>query len=94
VEFQKDSFEGMEINGMNAFVGGSTSIFITVLRDKEKYGLCDIRNTRFSIYSTTPFPRKQPEQLRNEEIRSWTKSKWNFSTKTSDWNQKRRQVNL
>jgi hypothetical protein len=52
----------MEINGMNAFLGGSTSVFIALLRDKEKHRVCDIRNTRFSIYSTAPFPRKQPEQ--------------------------------
>jgi hypothetical protein len=80
----------MEISGMIAFLGVSTSLFITLLRDKEKRRVCDIRNTRFSIYSTTPFSRKQPEQLKHDERHSWNKSKWNLSIKTSDWNQKPR----
>jgi hypothetical protein len=90
VEFQEDIFEGMEINCTNAFSGWQYICFTTLLRDKEKRRVCDIRKTKFSIFSTTPFSRKQPEQLKLEERPSWTKTKWNLSIKTSDWKQKPR----
>lgn len=46
----------MEINGMNAFLGGSTSVFITLLRDEEKRGVCDIGIPGSQYIPQHPFP--------------------------------------
>jgi hypothetical protein len=55
VELKTGSFGVMEINVMNAFLGGSWSAFIALLRDKKR-GMCEIRNTRFPICFTAPYP--------------------------------------
>jgi len=49
-------------NKWHECISGWQFVFITLLRDKGKGGVCEIRNTRFSIYSTTPFLRKELEQ--------------------------------
>jgi hypothetical protein len=58
----KRQFRGHGNKWYECVSGWQFFCFVTLLKDKGKRGLCDIRNTRLSIYSTTPFPRKQPEQ--------------------------------
>jgi tryptophanase len=54
----------VEVNGINAFLGDSNSVFITLLRDNGKNVMYEIRNTALSIYSTTPSPKKTARILK------------------------------